>query len=151
MKQLSNYVELLSQRINNGIGSLFENMLPESMIQQILAEEGISYRNRLYTPIITLWIWLHQVLDKDKSCKNAVSRVVSSLSAHTPPSANTGAYCKARERIAEILVVRLLHTLIVFTAKHHGSHHLHDLLIRTEEILLLANTDILIQKLVYSP
>ena len=109
MKQLSNYVELLSQRINNGIGSLFENMLPESMIQQILAEEGISYRNRLYTPIITLWIWLHQVLDKDKSCKNAVSRVVSSLSAHTPPSANTGAYCKARERIAEILVVRLLH------------------------------------------
>ncbi len=67
MKQLSNYVELLNQRINNGIGSLFEDMLPGSMIQQILAEEGISYRNRLYTPIITLWAWLHQVLDKDKS------------------------------------------------------------------------------------
>ncbi len=99
MKQLSNYVELLNQRINNGIGSLFEDMLPESMIQQILTEEGISYRNRLYTPIITLWAWLHQVLNKDKSCKNAVSRVVSSLAAQTPPSANTGAYCKARERI----------------------------------------------------
>ncbi len=63
MKQLSNYVELLNQRINNGIGSLFEDMLPESMIQQILAEEGISYRNRLYTPIITLWTWFHQVLN----------------------------------------------------------------------------------------
>jgi len=84
-------------------------MLSESMIQQILTEEGISYRNRLYTPIITLWMWLHQVLNKDKSCKNAVSRVVSSLAAHTPPSANTGAYCKARERTKEILVMRLLH------------------------------------------
>jgi len=109
MKQLSNYVELLRKRINNGIGSLFENMLPESRIQQILTEEGISYRNRLYTPIITLWTWLHQVLDKDKSCKNAVSRVVSCLSVHTPPSTNTGAYCKARERINEIFALRLLH------------------------------------------
>jgi hypothetical protein len=109
MKQLSNYVELLSQRNNNGIGSLFEDMLPKSMIQQILTEEGISYRNRLYTPIITLWAWLHQALDKDKSCKNAVSHVVSSLAAHIPPSTNTGAYCKARDRIKEILVLRLLH------------------------------------------
>ena len=109
MKKLSNCVELLRKRINNGIGSLFEDMLPESMIQQILAEEGISYRKRLYTPIITLWTWLHQVLDKDKSCKNAVSRVVSSLAAHTPPSTNTGAYCRARERMKEILPLRLLH------------------------------------------
>jgi hypothetical protein len=109
MKQLSDYVGLLRKRINNGIGSLFQDMLPESTIQQILAEEGISYRNRLYTPIITLWTWLHQVLDKDKSCKNAVSRVVSCLATHTPASTNTGAYCKARERINEILVLRLLH------------------------------------------
>ena len=109
MKQLSNYVELLSEKNNNGIASLFKEMLPESMIQQILIEEGISYRKRLYPPIITLWAWLHQVLDKDKSCKNAVSRFVSFLAAHIPPSTNTGAYCKARKRIAEILVLRLLH------------------------------------------
>ena len=108
MKQLCKYVELLSNRINNGIGSIFDDMLPESMIQQILTEEGISYRNRLYTPIITLWTWLHQVLDKDKSCKNAVSHVVSCLAAHTPPSVNTGAYCKARKRIKETLILRLL-------------------------------------------
>lgn len=109
MKKLSNYVELLRKRINNGIASLFEDMLPESMIQQILTEEGISYRNRLYPPFITLWTWLYQVLDKDKSCKNAVSRIVSCLSVHTPPSTNTGSYCKARDRIKEILILRLLH------------------------------------------
>jgi hypothetical protein len=109
MKKLSNYVEFLKKRINNGIGSLFENMLPESIVEQILTEEGVSYRNRLYTPFVTLWIWLHQVLEKDKSCKNAVSHIVSSLAAHTPPSTNTGAYCRARERIKEILVLRLLH------------------------------------------
>ena len=48
MKQLSNYIELLSERNNNGIGSLFKEMLPESMIQQILIEEGIAGRGYLH-------------------------------------------------------------------------------------------------------
>lgn len=109
MKKLTNCVELLRKRINNGIGSLFENMLPESMIKHILNEEGIIYRNRTYPPFVTLWTWLRQVLDKDKTCNNAVSRVVSSLASrmtsHTSPSANNGAYCKARIRIKERLIL----------------------------------------------
>jgi len=109
MKKLSNCVELLRERISNGIGFLFEDILSELMIQQILAEEDISYRKRIFTPSITLWTWLHQVLDKDKSCKNAVSRTASYLAADNPPSVNTGAYCKARKRIEEIFVLRLLY------------------------------------------
>jgi hypothetical protein len=80
------------------------------MIQQELEDEGVSYRKRLYTPVITLWTWLCQVLDKDKSCKNAVSRIVSYLVAEgeTPPSTDTGAYCKARKRLKEVFLIRLL-------------------------------------------
>jgi hypothetical protein len=109
MKRLLNYVECLRNRINNGIGFIFSDELSESMLEQILEEEGISYRKRLYTPIITLWMWIYQVLDKDKSCKNAVSNIVSSLAASGKPvpSTDTGAYCKARSRLKERFLIRL--------------------------------------------
>jgi len=43
----------------------FEQVLPEAVIQKIL-KEGVSYRQTLYTPIVTLWAWMSQVLDSDK-------------------------------------------------------------------------------------
>ncbi len=111
MKRLSpnNYVTILKERFFNGIGFPFKDLLSETMIQQALQEQGISYRNRLYTPIITLWMWLYQVLCKDKSCKNAVSHAVSCLSASKLPtvSTDTGAYCKARKRLKEGFLVFL--------------------------------------------
>jgi len=39
----------------------------------------VSYRQTLYTPIVTLWAWMSQVLDSDKSLSNAVSRLLSWL------------------------------------------------------------------------
>ncbi len=112
MKHLSpnKYVTILKERFFNGIGFPFKDLLSETMIQQALQEQGISYRNRLYTPIITLWMWLYQVLCKDKSCKNAVSHAVSCLSASKGPtvSTDTGAYCKARKRLKEGFLVFLL-------------------------------------------
>ena len=46
---------------------------------ETLAAEKIKYRNRLFNPVITLWAFLSQVLDVDKSCSNAVSRVIAWL------------------------------------------------------------------------
>ena len=111
--RLNKYVITLRNKFNDGIFFPFHEMLNETMVQQALQEEGITYRQRLYTPLITLWIWLCQVLDKDKSCKNAVSGVISHLvSAGTPageiPSANTGAYCKARKRLKESFLLHLV-------------------------------------------
>jgi hypothetical protein len=79
------------------------------MIQQTLQEENIKYRKRLYDPIITLWTFIRQVLDPDKSCKNAVSGVLSILcdSEEKLPSGNTGAYCKARKRLSLSFIIRL--------------------------------------------
>jgi hypothetical protein len=108
---INNHVAVLREKLSNSIGFPFREILTETMIQQALQDEGISYRERLHTPMITLWTWLHQVLDKDKSCKKAVSRIVSYLVAcgNTPPSANTAAYCKARKRLKESFLLRLLH------------------------------------------
>ncbi|MFQ5759022.1 MAG: IS4 family transposase [Candidatus Bathyarchaeia archaeon] len=105
-----NRVAVLREKLSNSIGFPFREILTETMIQRALQEEGISYRKRLYTPMITLWIWLCQVLDKDKSCKKAVSRIVSYLiaSGDTPPSTNTAGYCKARKRLKERFLLRLV-------------------------------------------
>ncbi len=110
------YVTILKEKFFNGIGFPFKDLLSEAMIQQALQEEGISYRKRLYTPTISLWMWLYQALDKDKSCKDAVSHVISSLSAsgEPTPSVDTGAYCKARKRLKE--------RFLVFLLRHTGKH-----------------------------
>jgi hypothetical protein len=103
------YVKILRGRLFNSIGLPFRDILTETMIQEALDKENIRYRKRLYDPIITLWAFICQVLDPDKSCKNAVSRIVSFLSdsGEKLPSDNTGAYCKARKRLSIGFIIRL--------------------------------------------
>jgi hypothetical protein len=59
---------------------------------------------------VTLWAFLSQVIDTDKSLRNAVSRIIAWLSqAEQPvPSPDNGAYCKARQRLPECLPVQLM-------------------------------------------
>ncbi len=71
--RVGRYVEILREKLANSIFLPFLEILPEAMIEQALKDEGISYRKRLYTPFITLLIWLCQVLDKDKSCRPALA------------------------------------------------------------------------------
>jgi hypothetical protein len=58
---------------------------------------------------VTLWAFLSQVLDADKSCHNAVSRVIAWLSSENVEisSQDTGAYCQARQRLPEKLLQKL--------------------------------------------
>jgi hypothetical protein len=114
MMNFNKYVTILKEKLFNGIGFPLSDILTETIIQQALKDEQIKYRERLYTPTITLWTWIYQVLNKDKSCKNAVSFIISYLTTHTPvlkektPSPDTGAYCKARKRLKEGFIMRLL-------------------------------------------
>ena len=95
------YVTILKEKLSNSIGFPLSDILTETMIQQALKDEQMTYRERLYTPTITLWTWICQVLNKDKSCKNAVSIIISYVTAHKEktPSPDIGAYCKARKRL----------------------------------------------------
>ncbi len=80
------------------------------MIQKVLKEQEVSYRQALYTPIVVVWAWISQVLDGDKSLSNAVSRVIAWLAAagEKVPSADTGAYSKARKRLPLAVLKPLL-------------------------------------------
>ena len=106
---IGNSVAILRQKFAQSIGLPFASILPESKIEEVLKAEEVSYRKRLFCPIVTLWAWLSQVLDKDKSCKKALSRIISYLVAEgiAPPSTDNGAYCKARARLKESFLFRL--------------------------------------------
>lgn len=69
-------------------------MLPDSAIEQALWELKIKYKKRLFDPIVTLWAFLSQVIDTDKSCHNAVSKIIAHLAESEVeiPSTDTSAY-----------------------------------------------------------
>ncbi|WP_199349930.1 hypothetical protein [Nostoc flagelliforme] len=53
--------------------------MPESAIKLAISELKIKYKKRLFDPFITLWTFLSQVLDSDKTCHNAVSKIIAHL------------------------------------------------------------------------
>jgi hypothetical protein len=66
------------------------------------AIEGV-WRDRIYSPLVTLWVFLGQVLSTDHSCRGAVARLIAHRlsQGQSACSAGTGAYCQARGRLPE--------------------------------------------------
>ncbi len=106
---MPNRVKILKDKFTQSLGLPFQELLPESKVQKIIDELQIKYRCRLFDPIVTLWAFLSQVLDVDKSCHNSVSRVIAYLADKGVeiPSTDTSAYCQARSRLPEKLLEKL--------------------------------------------
>lgn len=81
----------------------FAKVLTSASIAKVVESTGLNWRERIFSPIVTLWVFLAQVLSPDNSCRAAVAR----LNAHrvslgtSPGSPATGAYCQARKRLPE--------------------------------------------------
>jgi hypothetical protein len=99
----------LRRQLVQAPGLPFADLLPPPQVEPARRAEGVSFRNRLFSPLVTLWVFLSQVLDPDHSCRAAVSRFLAWRAARglTPCSADTGAYCKARSRLPEGVLARL--------------------------------------------
>jgi hypothetical protein len=97
------------QQLQQAGGLPFAEYLPSRAIHATLRRVGGSFRDRLYTPALTLWAFLSQLLDPDPSCRQAVARLLAWLAARGRPlcSPRTGAYCKARGRLPEALLAAL--------------------------------------------
>ena len=52
---MSTRSEILKQRLFDSVARPWQDLLPESTIAALLEEESVGYRNRLYTPLVTLW------------------------------------------------------------------------------------------------
>ena len=80
----------------------FTNVLTEEVIAQALTALG-GWLDRIFSPLVTLWVFLGQVLSADASCRAAVARLIAHRVSRgqRPCSAQSGAYCKARKRLPE--------------------------------------------------
>jgi hypothetical protein len=80
----------------------FTDVLTESVIAQALTTVT-GWLDRIFSPLVTLRVFLGQVLSADHSCRAAVARLIAHRVARgqKPCSAQTGAYCQARKRLPE--------------------------------------------------
>src|SRR5882724_7711788 len=93
---------LLRRQFLQDGGLPFTDVLTEDILAAALATVG-HWLDRVFSPLVTLWVFLGQVLSADHSCSAAVARLIAHRVARgqKPCSPRTGAYCQARKRLPE--------------------------------------------------
>ena len=90
-------------------GLPFADLLSAEQVQEAVEQEGHAFRDRLYSPWVTLWVFLSQVLDATQCCRQAVARLLAYRVGRGLPacSPDSGGYCKARGRLPEAVLAQL--------------------------------------------
>jgi len=55
----------------------FTDVLSVDTVSRALTFIGTCWMDRIYSPLITLWVFLGQVLSQDHSCRAAVARLIA--------------------------------------------------------------------------
>ena len=81
----------------------FAALLSDDRILNAFGAARAIWHGWVYTPTVTIWVFLSQCLSPDHSCRDAVSRLIAWRLARglRPCSAETGAYCAARSNVPE--------------------------------------------------
>jgi hypothetical protein len=100
----------LRNRLQNQPALPFLDLLCPRLVAEIARQCNHRWRNRLYTPWITLSLFLSQVLAEDQSCSEAVDRFQKYRADRglDPVAVQTGSYCEARDRLPEGLTWELV-------------------------------------------
>jgi putative transposase len=88
----------------------FAALLSQDSIEKAFGKARWLWQGWIYTPAVTLWVFLSQCLSSDHSCRDAVARLLAwrVASGQKPCSADTGAYCTARNDLPEEALHRLV-------------------------------------------
>ena len=102
----------ISEKIKSTLDSdalPFHEILDADMVESAMASEGVQFKDRIYTPFVTLCMFLSQVLDQDHSCRAAVMRLIlwMALNDRKSCSAETS-YCQVPATSLKV-IVRLVH------------------------------------------
>lgn len=81
----------------------FASLLSEQSILNALGSASSLWQGWLYTPAVTVWVFVSQCLSADHSCRDAVARLAAwrVTKGLSPCSAETGGYCIARSHLPE--------------------------------------------------
>ncbi len=113
---------LVSRSFLSQPGLPFAETLPEQRIEQAFLDEQVDFASPqtdeddvVYTPAVTLWAFLSQMLhaEERRSCLAAVARVAVLWAALGKQvcASNSGAYCRARAKLTEGVLERLAREL----------------------------------------
>ena len=88
----------------------FAALLSQEVILEAFGSASSTLQGWVYTPAVTIWVFLSQCLSADHSCRDAVARLVAWLitQGRRPCSPETGAYCTARDQLPEDVCRRLM-------------------------------------------
>jgi hypothetical protein len=100
---------LLRGFLQEGSGP-FSTVLTVKDVVDLVCQECVETTDRIFTPVVTLWTFLSQIHSDDPSCRAAVARLNATRVAQgqAPCSPRTGGYCKARQRLPETVLSRLV-------------------------------------------
>jgi hypothetical protein len=81
----------------------FAALLSQDRILKAFGKARWLWQGWIYTPAVTVWVFLSQCLSSDHSCRDAVARLIAwrLTQGLSPCSADTGAYCTARNNLPE--------------------------------------------------
>ncbi len=78
-----------------------QDLVPIELVTQVVAELKINFRERIFTPFVTLFAFLSQVFSDDHSCRHAVMEVylLRCRQGLSKCSLKTTSYCDAKARL----------------------------------------------------
>lgn len=84
----------------SGFGFPYGDAFPDGQVESLCKKHGVNYRKRMFSPEVTMKLWLSQIISGGASCSEAVAR----LSAYYTQkgremSTRTGGYVQARQRL----------------------------------------------------
>ena len=94
-------VQRVREKIDAGELAFIDCLTGET-VQAAIDQLGIEFRERIYTPWVTLWLFLFQTMSGG-SCADAVSRLIAHRASRNqePCSPGTKSYCAARTTLSE--------------------------------------------------
>src|SRR5271168_2397325 len=87
----------------------FGEFIPQTLLAR--SKEKVNSRQRIFSPLVTFWAFLAQVLERGSSCRDALQRISAWWQLHFPdqgsPSSDTSGYCQARARLDEAVLQQI--------------------------------------------
>lgn len=106
---LQRQINHIRQQQTAAQGMPFTDLLKPQQVQQALDRHGVHVRRCTFSPLVTFYAFLAQVLGGDGSCRQATSLLLAwqGLGGKEEGSVDTGPYCKARQKLPDALPAEL--------------------------------------------